>query len=273
MEKKKERFEGGYLKRESLKPHKSLKQQAIFYDQYRMSIMEIFVALLKGVGICGLLSYVYYRSMPVFFCSIPGALLLIPIERKRLKEKRKQMLASQFKESLVALSSALSAGYAMENALEITRQEMILLYGEGGLITHEFLHMVQQIKMNRPVEQVLNDFGKRSGLEDIENFSQVFMVAKRSGGDLSQIMKNTAETIRDKLQVKEEIRTMTASRRFEQKIMNLIPFFIVFYVEGSSPGFFVQMYETIMGRVLMSGCLITYMISYFMSWKILDIKV
>jgi len=66
---------------------------------------------------------------------------------------------------------------------------------------------------------------------------------------------------------------MTASRQFEQKIMNMIPFFIVFYVESASPGFFKQMYGTNMGRILMSGCLIVYLISYILAKKILEIEV
>ena len=72
---------------------------------------------------------------------------------------------------------------------------------------------------------------------------------------------------------KEEIMTLTTSRQFEQKIMNMIPFFIIVYVEGSSPGFFDQMYSTGMGRVLMTMCLILYLTAFWLSERILDIEV
>ena len=141
------------------------------------------------------------------------------------------------------------------------------------MIVEEFTFMFHQIKTNRSIEQVLEDFSRRSGLDDIKNFAEVFSVAKRSSGDVGGIMRHTAEIIRDKMQVREEILTMTASRQFEQKIMNMIPFFIVFYVESASPGFFKQMYGTNMGRILMSGCLIVYLISYILAKKILEIEV
>lgn len=227
----------------------------------------------KGIAICGLLAYTFYRSMMAFWVMLPAGLCYPVYERRRLKEKRLLALAQQFKESMVILASALSAGYAMENALAVSREELVMLYGEKGLITVEFAAMVQQIRMNQPVEQVLADFARRSGLEDVWNFAEVFSVAKRSGGDLSGIMRHTAEVIRDKMQVKEEIRTMTASRQFEQKIMNLIPFFIVLYVEGASPGFFGQMYGTGMGRLLMSGCMAVYLVSCVMAQRILAIEV
>lgn len=163
--------------------------------------------------------------------------------------------------------------HAVENAMAVSLEELRLLYGEQGLIVREFSGMVQQIRTNRNVEQVLAEFAGRSGLEDVQNLAEVLGIGKRTGGDLGSIMRHTAEVIRDKMQVKEEIITLTTSRQFEQKIMNMIPFFIIVYVEGSSPGFFDQMYCTGMGRVLMTMCLILYLTAFWLSERILDIEV
>ena len=199
--------------------------------------------------------------------------ILIWRERRQRLKRRKRMLAQQFKEAMVILAASLSAGYAVENAMAVSLEELRLLYGEQGLIVREFSGMVQQIRTNRNVEQVLAEFAGRSGLEDVQNLAEVLGIGKRTGGDLGSIMRHTAEVIRDKMQVKEEIITLTTSRQFEQKIMNMIPFFIIVYVEGSSPGFFDQMYCTGMGRVLMTMCLILYLTAFWLSERILDIEV
>ena len=257
-----------------MKRSRSSGQQAIRYDRYRMSPAEIAVAWGKAAAVCGALAYTFYRSMAAFRLMLPVGLALVTVyEHRRLKAKRRVILAGQFKEAMIVLASSLSAGFSIENALGASLNELKLLYGKDGLIVNEFSYMVQQIRMNRSVEQALGDFAERSGLEDVQNFSEVFCVAKRSGGDLSGIMRHTAEVIRDKMQVKEEIRTMTASRQFEQKIMNMLPFFIVFYVELSSPGFFDQMYKTGLGRLLMSVCLAAYLVAIVLSRRILDIRV
>ncbi len=228
----------------------------------------------KGLAASALLSYTFYRNINVFWCMAPiGIIGGMALERRRLTERRLQMLSGQFKEGMMILAASFSAGYSVENALEAGVGELSALYGAEGLMTREFAYMVQQIHMNRPVEQVLEDFAVRSGLEDVRNFSEVFYVAKRSSGDLGSIMRHTAEVIRDKMQVKEEIRTLTASRQFEQRVMNLIPFFIVFYVEGASPGFFSQMYGTGLGRLLMSVCLAVYLVSYVLAKYILEIEI
>ena len=112
------------------------------------------------------------------------------------------------------------------------------MYGKEGMINLEFSSMAKRIQMSQTVEQVFFEFADRSGLEDVRNFAQVFKAAKRSGGDLVSIINHTAGVIRDKAQVQEEITNMTAAKKLEQKIMNLIPFFLIFYIDKASPGFF-----------------------------------
>ena len=77
----------------------------------------------------------------------------------------------------------------------------------------------------------------------------------------------------DRSQVKEEIQTLTASKRFEQRIMNLIPVLMVLYIDWTSPGFFKVMYTTLLGRGLMTGGLLVYLASVWLAQKILDIEV
>ena len=110
-----------------------------------MTTAELIQAVGKGVAACGLFAAVFYRSMKAFWMMIPvGVTVALVSERKRLKNRRWNLLAVQFKESMVILASALSSGYAMENALAVSREELSMLYGEDGLITREFSYMIAQ---------------------------------------------------------------------------------------------------------------------------------
>ena len=120
---------------------------------------------------------------------------------------------------------------------------------------------------------MLQDFAERSGLQDIRNFTEVFSIAKRSGGSLKEIIERTGKIIRDKTAVTEEIRSMTASRRYEQNIMNILPFGIILYINLTSNGFLNVMYERFAGRMIMTACLALIALSYWLSQKILDIRV
>lgn len=243
------------------------------YRTYKLSLKEWVVYGILGLGVCGLTAYTFYRSMATFLIMAPFGLLYPLYKRGALKKERIRQLGLQFKEGILVLSSFLSAGYSLENGLAMAVQELELLYGKQGMITQEFVLLCTGVRMNRPVEQLLMEFGERSGLEDVDNFAQVFASARRSGGELVEIINYTAGIIRDKVQVQEEIHTMTASKVFEQKIMNGIPFLIVLYIDLSSPGFFSVMYGTWMGRAVMTVCLGLYVGAMALSGRILEIEV
>lgn len=227
-----------------------------------------------GTGFLALVSYTFYRSLRLFFVLLPLGAVAYPIYKKRELLKRRQWkLVLQFKEAIGSLSSYLSAGYSVENAFPAAARELRNLYGGEAMIVREFSHIGAQLQMNKPVEQLLSEFARRSGSDDIRNFSEVFRMAKRSGGELCGIIEQTVTVLRDKISVSEEIRTMTASRRFEQKIMNLMPFGIILYIDLTSAGFFDVMYQTLAGRIVMTVCLFVYAAAYVMSERLLDIRV
>lgn len=190
-----------------------------------------------------------------------------------LQKKRQRELEKQFREMIQMMSTALSAGYSVDNAIRVCRKDLEQMYGSGGMIVRETGYMVRQMEMNRPVEELLEDFALRSGLEEAENFTRIFVIARRSGGRLVSIIERTVQIMGDRSQVKEEIQTLTASKRFEQRVMNLIPVLMVLYIDWTSPGFFTVMYTTLLGRVLMTGCLLVYLASVWLAQKILDIEV
>ncbi|ETP72220.1 hypothetical protein UYO_1821 [Lachnospiraceae bacterium JC7] len=193
--------------------------------------------------------------------------------RKTLIEKRRRELLNQFKESLSVLSSFLSAGYSTENAFHAAIPELRNMFGERALIVTEFEAIVNGFNLNKPLEVMLSDFAFRSGLDDITNFAETFNIAKRNGGNLVHIITHTAGIIRDKVQIIEDIKTLNASKIYEQRMMNIIPFVIIIYMNMTSPDFFVSLYTTFLGRVTMTICLFIYFLSIFLANRIMSIEV
>ncbi len=234
-----------------------------------MGIWKTLCAFCMGTLAAGTAAYTFYRSFTAFMIFMIPACLYPGFYEKTWREKQRQKLEIQFKEAIQVMAGALSAGYSAENAVRVSCRELEQLYGPQSMIVGEFRHMVEQMNMNRSVEQVIREFADRSGLEEAGRFAQIFGIAKRSGGRLAPVICHTVAVMEDRSQVKEEIRTMTSSVRFEQKIMNLIPFFMILYIDMTSPGFFQIMYGTVMGRLVMSACLAVYIVSLVLSAKIL----
>ncbi|HJB08449.1 MAG TPA: type II secretion system F family protein [Candidatus Enterocloster faecavium] len=243
------------------------------YGCYRLSPVQWLAYGGAGAGLCGLTAYIFYRSLAAFLILLPLGILCPLTQKRRLKKKRLRQLSLEFKDGIQILSSYLSAGYALENAFSLSASELRELYGSHGMAAGEFEEIAGKARMNRPVEEGLLDFGERSGLEDVNNFAQVVAAAKRRGGGMVEMISQTASVIRDKIQVQEEIHTMTAAKVLEQQVMSGVPFLIVLYIDFTSPGFFDVMYETAAGRWVMTLCLVLYGAALVLAGHILDIEI
>ncbi len=243
------------------------------YSRYRLTPLQRLEVLAAAVGLAGAASYACYRSWPAFILLLlPASVCVPPYMRNVWRERRQRQLELQFRDAIQVISTSLSAGLSVENAIVSAGKELELMYGSDGMMCRELAHMVRQMGMNRPVEELMNSFAERTGLEEIENFARIFQIAKRSGGQLVPVIAHTVQVMDDRFAVKEEIRTLTTSRQFEQKVMNAVPFLMIVYIDSTSPGFFDIMYTTLPGRMIMTACLAVYLLACWLAKRILDIS-
>lgn len=126
------------------------------------------------------------------------------------------------------------------------------------MIIVEFKYIINKLNMNCTIENALMDFALRSHLEDINNFAEVIITAKRTGGNLIKIIKVTNRTISDKIDVKREIKTIITSKQFEANIMKFIPIGIILYLWICTNGFLNILYNNILGIIIMTIILVVY---------------
>lgn len=243
------------------------------YTKYRYSREEFVRYLLIGLGLSSGIAYLFYKSLFAVFLFSPSVILYLKSKKKELIEQRKWQVNLEFREGLISLSGTLNAGYSIENAFREAVKDLKLIYEEESYIIKEFDYITAQISMNKTVEETLNDFAVRCQVEDITNFAEVFITAKRTGGDIIKIMKTTCRNIGDKIEIKRQIITMITAKKFEARIMNLIPFGIILYMWICSPGFLRPLYHNFFGVMVMTAALLLYLLAYKMSERIMDIKV
>jgi len=239
----------------------------IRYDRYDLTVWQWILYAGAGLLLALVIDMIFYRSLLFGLLLMPLAVVVPLWARKILCDKRREELAAQFKDGILALSSALQTGYSAENAWKEAWHEMVCIYGEDALISREFDHMVRAIAVNETPEQVLWEFARRSGLPEIESFAQVFRLAKRSSGDLVSIIDSTAQTISEKLRVREEIVTLTTAKQLEHAIMCFVPAGIILYLSVAFDGFLDVLYQGVFGRVIMTVCLVIYGIAVTLGWK------
>ena len=258
---------------ERLSTGKSSDLQGIEYETYTLSRREWVLYGAEGILLASVLDYVFYRSFLLILLILPAGILFPLALKKKLKQRRMEKLRGEFKDAILAVASGLNAGYSVENAFAVSLKEMEEIHGSDSMIAKEIRLILRKVRMNLTFEDALGDFAARSGLDDVENFADVFLAARKSGGELMRIITRTAEIIGEKIRIQEEILTATASKRMEQRIMSGIPVLIVIYIELTSPGFFGILYTTLIGRMLMTVCLAVYLASCWLADYFLEIEV
>lgn len=243
------------------------------YSNYKYTKKEWLAYFFQGALIGGMIGYLCYSGLLGTVLPMSYGLWYVHNQRKHLTEERRWQLNLQFKDGLASVSAALNAGYSVENALAEAVKDLKLMYSPKAFIICEFEGIVRQINMNRTVEEVLKEFADRSGIDDIKNFAEVLITAKRTGGDLIKIIRSTGNVIGDKIEVKREILTLITAKKFEYRIMNVIPFCIIAYLRLFSPGFLNPLYGNPFGILFMSFILIVYCVVGRMAKNIISIEV
>ncbi len=221
------------------------------------------------IGISSVYSLLFYDSLlPVLF-----TLFLLKIYYKFLKEylvnKQKEKLLAEFKEWLFSLNTSLTSGYALENAIAESLIEMETLYGKKSFMYNEALLMSSKLKFNIPLEEILSNFSLRSGLNDINTFSEVITLVKKNGGDMINVIKNASESIGEEIALKNQIATTVSSSRYELYIMAAFPLLIIKYIDLTQPGFFMPLYHNLFGIIVMTVALCIYFSSLAIANNIL----
>lgn len=243
------------------------------YEVYHYSVKEILKYIAESAALCGIVDYLFYKNMWVLVFMVPVSGMYLKWKKKQLIRERKRKLNYQFRDALNSMSVAVQAGYSVENAVSSCVRDLEQLYSKDEDIVAEFRYIETQQKVSVPVEELFLDLGQRCRVEDIENFASILYTAKRSGGDLGNVLQKVARMLGDKIDVKKEIEATLAAKKSEQMIMSLMPAGIILYLRLASPGFLDMLYGNPFGIAAMTVCLTVYGLAYWMGKRIVEIEV
>lgn len=247
----------------------------IDYGTYHLSLKErVKYSILAGAVIFGV-GYLFYNNLILSLIGACFGMFYPKFKRKDLKIKRQDELSLQFKEAISSLASSLAAGQSIENAFRDALKDLKLLYpDEDTYIVKEFNLINRRVENGEIIERAIDDLAKRSDVEDIKNFSNVFITCKRTGGDLVEVIKRTADIITDKIEIQQDIKVLVSQKKFESKIMAVAPLGIIFFLKTSSPEFVEPLYQFgTPGPLVMTVALVCILVSMFISQKIMNIEV
>lgn len=242
------------------------------YNTYHFSGPEMVLIIGKYNALFLMIAKLFYNFLPAFILGNLFFPYFVKREEKRKVKERKKRMNQAFREFILSFGNSLRAGYSIENAFQSAYEDLKYMFSESSDFLKECRWMVSQMQNNQNLEDLLEDFAHRSDSKDIRDFALVFKIAKKSGGNLTQMIQDSAQIMHEKMSVKEEIGIMLAAKKMEQLIMDVVPLAIMFYISFTSKGYFDVLYHNPAGIIIMTACLGLYFLSFLLSEKIMAIE-
>lgn len=264
--------------------------QTINYRVYYMKPLEKILTFIVAFVAGALIGYLFYggigkdefgqatRVTVTLNLLIPGVVglvagkLFVPMRVQSIIKKRSTELNHQFRDMLEALTTSLGAGKNVNDSFIGVYDDLKIQYEPDAYILKELEVIISGIHNNVPIENVLEDFGIRSGNDDILSFANVFKVSYRKGGNIKDIIRNTHSILNDKMEIAEEIETLVTSNKTEQYIMIVMPIVLIGVIKMLSPEFAAN-FVTPTGIISTTISIVIFAVSYFVGRSVLDIKI
>ena len=237
------------------------------YTRSSSEIIDHILAFLMGFAVGFIVLFIFYKIVPL---SIAGGVALgfinIFAAAQSTLVKRIVKLRTQFFDLLEAASVSIRAGNPLLKSLQSARDDLILIYPEeSDIIIGRFNNAV-------PLSEAFSDLAKRSGLEDIASFASIYATIEGKSGKTDEIVRETQQIIADKMEIEMEIDTMMTAAKSEVSIMLFMPLIILGIIGYAGAGFMDAIYTTVAGRIVSTGGLIVFILSFLMARKFSNIK-
>lgn len=177
-----------------------------------------------------------------------------------LHRRRQRLFRGQLVDALMMMSSSLRAGLSVLQALEVLTEEM------PPPCSQEFGLVIKEIKMGMAIDEALNRLLKRMPSHDLQLIVTAILVARETGGNVTEVFGRLVETIRDRQKIKEKVQTLTTMPRLQGIIMALLPGVFCLIIRSFDPNFFEIFVRHPIGQVAAGVIACCWVVSLFFIW-------
>jgi tight adherence protein B len=191
--------------------------------------------------------------------------LLLYIRLRMRQGQRVTKMAEQLPDTLMLLATSIRAGLGFQQALQMVADE-----GPQPLAP-ELGRLGTDLALGLNLEEALSRLQTRLGSTDAEMFASALLVQRQTGGNLSEILVNLHDTIRDRQEVLGQVRTLTAMGRISGLILSALPFVIGLAVYVLNRNYMMILFTDPRGQMMAAGSLVAMVVGALMIRKMTQI--
>ena len=196
-----------------------------------------------------------------FVFTLPGRYVRLLRARRRMK------FNEQLVDALGTMSNALRAGFSINQAFE-----SVVETGDKP-ISQEFSVFLQQLRVGMSFEDALASLDRRVASDDLTLVCTSIDIARRTGGNLTDIFDKISETIRGRMRIERKVKTMTAQGRAQGLIVSAMPFFLGIVMTVMKPKLMLPFLCSLAGVGSVVAVIVLVTVGWLIIRKIIKIEV
>lgn len=219
---------------------------------------------------CGIVLPIILRILDVRLMVVMGVVILgssLPIVLVKInKAKSQRAFDGQLVDALTIICNSLRAGFSFQTAMDNIAAEL------PDPISREFRRVSRECHLGMPLEESLGGLVRRSGSEDLELIVSAVVIQRQVGGNLAQVLDNISGTIRSRIKLRGDIKTMTASGTMSGYVIGAMPIILLVMLMILNPSHVEMFFTTEIGKLLLLLSAVMEAIGFFFVRKIVNVK-
>jgi tight adherence protein B len=203
-------------------------------------------------------------TMPIGFGL---GLCLVPAFLRHKRSARFYKFEETFPEALDLMSRGIRAGHAFSAGMKMVSEEL------GEPVGPEFRKAFDEQNFGLPLKESLNNLCKRVPLLDVRFFSTAVLIQRETGGNLSEILDNLANVVRERFKIRRQVRVHTAHGRFTGYVLMALPAFLGIALSFINPEHMAMLFEERIGQLMIMATIIMQAIGFFWIRQVIKIEV
>jgi tight adherence protein B len=232
----------------------------------KLTVIEYLILNFISIVVFGALAYLVFRNF-LFVSGLLIGLVLPRIILRTLRYRRLRKFNGQLGDAINLMINSLKAGYSVAIAMETVANDM------PPPISEEFRRVVIETGLGVSMQNALRNMLRRVNSPDLDLVITAINVQSEVGGTLADILETISTTIRERVRIQGEIKSLTAQGEITGYVLGLVPFVLTVILYIMNREYMGRMFTTPCGWVMSSVAVVIIVIGFLVMRRVLQIEV
>jgi len=232
----------------------------------KLTVTEYLILSLVSILICGALAYLVFRNF-LFVTGLVLGFFLPRIVVRSMRSRRLRKFNDQLGDAINLMVNSLKAGYSVPIAMETVANDM------PPPISEEFRRVVIETGLGISLENALGNMLRRVRSPDLDLLVTAINVQSEVGGTLADILETISFTIRERVRIQGEIKTLTAQGEITGYVLGLLPFALTVILFILNREYMTRMFTTPCGWLMTGVAVFIVVLGFIIMRRVIKIEI